>query len=603
MKSSGSNPIQTKNEKKRKEKKRNEKTKEVKRTRLDHQAPHDSGSNPTQTKNEKKRKPKQKTKDVKRARLDPVQPSQPSEMKSSGSNPIQTKNEKKRKPQQKTKDVKRARFETTPWRRSKKNEDGDADEAPPWRRCKDSGALQPSAHNAAANNPVHPSQPSAAARRPKVHLTSGMVNEWPPEDRQTMFGPKRCCLEQRRLREMCLDANVSEIDLTSGEKFPWKQMFLCIPFAKAQRIIGAGITKFTFRVLPDKHYFEVTCVDGTKWNAMEHDALPKRIADDNEPYTWCEFLDYYGDECAKMWRKAKPADETEAVFIRSCIHQQLNPETLACPITRSSANNPQLSQAVSKRQPHTSMDVPDWYYLQPQTPPDVEDVPVIPAGAAAYTHMSKAETPCIVMVGLSGPSGVGKSTLARGLAEWFDSPMKAIDVDDFRKRQWQIPKTQDGSIDWETPEGIDFAKLLGYLDDTQNTILAGRNMKTFKKPREHPPEAIIIVVEGFVLFHNKAMCERLHVHLWVEADCDTCLQRRLRRKSHNGRKPGPDFATYYRDTVWAQYQSYRQEQLSNVPAAVHLDGSTPKKELLQRAVNACLEHISKRIPKRDLPPS
>ena len=181
--------------------------------------------------------------------------------------------------------------------------------------------------------------------------------------------------------------------------------------------------------------------------------------------------------------------------------------------------------------------------------------------------------------------------------------MKAIDVDDFRKRQWQMPKTQDGSIDWETPEGIDFVKLLGYLDDTQDTILAGRKMKTFKKPREHPPEAIIIVVEGFVLFHNKAMCERLQVHLWLEADCDTCLQRRLRRTSHRGGKPGPHFAKYYCDTVWAQYQSYRQEQVNNVPAAVHLDASIPKKELLQQAVNACLEHISKRIPKRDLPPS
>ena len=375
MKSSGSNPIQTKNEKKRKEKKRNEKTKEVKRTRLDHQAPHDSGSNPTQTKNEKKRKPKQKTKDVKRARLDPVQPSQPSEMKSSGSNPIQTKNEKKRKPQEKTKDAKRARCETPPWRRPSENEDGDADEAPPWRRCKDRGALQPSGHNAAANNPVHPSQPSAAARRPKVHLTSGMVNEWPPEDRQTMFGPKRCCLEQRRLREMCLDANVSEIDLTSGEKFPWKQMFLCIPFAEAQRIIGAGITKFTFRVLPDKHYFEVTCVGGTKWNAMEHDALPKRIADDNNPYTWCEFDEYYGEECSTMWTKAKRVDETEAVFTRIVDPRHnvghnalLDPLVLACPIIRPSA-------------------LPDWYYRQPQTPPDVDDVPLTTCAAAASTRL------------------------------------------------------------------------------------------------------------------------------------------------------------------------------------------------------------------------
>ena len=142
---------------------------------------------------------------------------------------------------------------------------------------------------------------------------------------------------------MCLDANASEIDLTSGEKYPWKQMFLCIPFEKAQRIIGSGITKFTFRLLSDKHCFEISCLDGTKWIVMQHDALPKRIANDNEAYTWCEFLDYYGEDITTMWRTAKPVDETVAVFIRIVDSRHnaghnafLDPVTLACPITRPS---------------------------------------------------------------------------------------------------------------------------------------------------------------------------------------------------------------------------------------------------------------------------
>ena len=211
-------------------------------------------------------------------------------MSSSGSNPIQTKENKEWKTKNKHKDAKKKKAPHDDQARKKAPH-----EVPPWRRktaLPDHLQMQP------------------------VHLTIHMVNEMPPEDRQTMFGPNRCCLEQMLLRQICLNAKVAEMDLTSGEKFPWKQMFRCIPFEKAKTIIGSGITKFTFRLLSDKHRFEITCLDGTKWSVMEHDALPKRIANDNEEYTWCEFLDYYGDDITTMWKRAEPVDETDAVFKR-----------------------------------------------------------------------------------------------------------------------------------------------------------------------------------------------------------------------------------------------------------------------------------------------
>ena len=242
---------------------------------------------------------------------------------------------------------------------------------------------------------------------------------------------------------------------------------------------------------------------------------------------------------------------------------------MVCPITRSSA----------KRQPHTSRDVPDWYYLQPPTPPDVEDVPI--TSTAALIKPDAVQAPRLVMVGLSGASGVGKTTLAKGLAKRFASPIAPICMDNFRKKQRFMPKTQDGRPNWESPGSIDFEKLCAYLDNVKVEILA--------QPTEHLPDTIIIVVEGFLLFHNKAMCERLHVHLWVEADCDTCLRRRLRRNS----RKDPDCASKYCNTVWPQYQLYRQEQLNNVPAAVHLNGTTLAPQLLNLAVAACTEYCAR----------
>ena len=125
-----------------------------------------------------------------------------------------------------------------------------------------------------------------------VHLTIAMLIAMASETRQTMLGANRCCLEQIRLRRMCQTANISEVDLTSGEKFPWKQLFKGIPLDKAQKVIGEGITKFTFRLLPEEECFEITCLDETKWLV---------VADDDEAYNCSTTAsDYDGDSvCPK----------------------------------------------------------------------------------------------------------------------------------------------------------------------------------------------------------------------------------------------------------------------------------------------------------------
>ena len=85
----------------------------------------------------------------------------------------------------------------------------------------------------------HDSQSADVASTQTVHLTIAMLIERASETRQTMcIDGNHCCVQQTLLRYKCLHANTSEIDLTSGEQFPWKQLFLNIPFDKAQKVIG-----------------------------------------------------------------------------------------------------------------------------------------------------------------------------------------------------------------------------------------------------------------------------------------------------------------------------------------------------------------------------
>ena len=312
-----------------------------------------------------------------------------------------------------------------------------------------------------------------------VHLTVPMLTEMAPETGKTMFGSKK---KTHRLRSRCLFVNISEGDLTSDEKSPWKQLFLCIPFEQARRIIGPGITKFTFHLKHDFQWFEISCLDGTQWCVAQHYAVPKRNANDNEAYTWHEFLEYFGETRASAeWQNSEPQENTKLV----CFTRTSDDQMVTCRLSR-----------------------PTVTPMCPGYPPRPDPNP----GAV--------QAPRVVMVGLSGPSSVGKSALAQGLATKLASPVCPIEAKMFTKKR--LPTTQDGCFNSETPASIDFDSLCKCLDKIKEALLKGPKVKTLFKIKE---ALLIVVAEGFYLPCDKNVWERLDFHWYVDGDSGTYLER------------------------------------------------------------------------------
>ena len=407
----------------------------------------------------------------------------------------------------------------------------------------------------------HDSQVAAASTQ-TVHLTIPMlianVSEQillePIARSQTMLGANRCCLEQIRLCRMCRNANTSEVDLTSGEEFPWKQLFKGIPLHMAQIVIGGGITKFTFRLLSEMHCFEITCLDGTQWRVIQCCDVRKHIAGTEKACTFHEFYRWYGNGALAIWQNTAPEEDTKTITIQKIGDDQI----LTCKISH-----------------------PDALPMRPGYPPGLGPNPL------TFNAHDAVQAPRVVMIGLSGPGGVGKSTLAKGLATKLESPMSPIEVNLFRQAKCCMPKKRDRSFNSETPQSINFEMLCDYLDTTKEALMGSQKVKAVANPDHRLPETIFVVVEGSLLFYNKKVCDRLHVHLWVDGDCRTCLKQRLSNDIRAGTETGPAFAKVFRESVWTDYLLHRASQLANVPAAVLLDGGHTAPQLLDSALRAC----------------
>ena len=229
--------------------------------------------------------------------------------------------------------------------------------------------------------------------------------------------------------------------------------------------------------------------------------------------------------------------------------------------------------------------------MRPGYPPGLDPNPT---GSKEH-WIPTVQAPGVVMVGLSGHRGVGKSTLARGLATELDAVTCPIQVKWFRKKPDQMTGKQAGCVNPEMPESIDFDELCDYLDRIKEALLIRQKNTALEKPSQRRPAPIIVVVEGFLLFYDKKVCERLHVHLWVNGDRKTCLERQVVKNILAGAETGLDVASIenvFSEKAWKQYPLHRIPQRTDVPAALVFDCSAlTETELLDVALKRTSQKI------------
>lgn len=148
----------------------------------------------------------------------------------------------------------------------------------------------------------------------------------------------------------------------------------------------------------------------------------------------------------------------------------------------------------------------------------------------------------VLLVGVAGGSGSGKSTIARSLVESLDSQhVTAIEHDAYYNDVGHLPPEERARINFDHPESLDNELFCAHLD----ALRAGRSVE---KPRydfsthSRLPEtdrldpSPVIVVEGILVLALPAIRERLDVKLYVDTDADIRLMRRIRRDlEHRGR--------------------------------------------------------------------
>ena len=140
-----------------------------------------------------------------------------------------------------------------------------------------------------------------------------------------------------------------------------------------------------------------------------------------------------------------------------------------------------------------------------------------------------------ILIGITGGTGSGKSTIAREIYKQFDETCIAmIEQDSYYKDQSNLSYNERIKINYDHPDAFDTSLLVKHLNlllewkviqkPIYNFEIHNRIKETVSvKPRE------IIIFEGILILQEKILRDMLDIKIYVDTDADVRFIRRLTR--------------------------------------------------------------------------
>ena len=160
-----------------------------------------------------------------------------------------------------------------------------------------------------------------------------------------------------------------------------------------------------------------------------------------------------------------------------------------------------------------------------------------------------------LIIGIAGGSGSGKSTVARNVAEHLTTSSVAfMDMDAYYKNFTSLSLDERRKLNWDHPDAFDYDLLCAHLH-----ALGMR--QAIEKPeydfvthlrRDEPTRvepADVVVIDGILLFVDERVRELCDVKVFVDADADIRLIRRIERDTHVRGRPLDEIIEQYLSTV------------------------------------------------------
>ncbi len=204
-----------------------------------------------------------------------------------------------------------------------------------------------------------------------------------------------------------------------------------------------------------------------------------------------------------------------------------------------------------------------------------------------------------LIIGIAGGSGSGKSTVANNVAELLTtSSVGFIDMDAYYKNFPSLTLDERKKLNWDHPDAFDYDLLCAHLEALSRREPIEKPEYDFVTHLRRPvptrvEPADVIVIDGILLFVDERVRELCDVKVFVDADADIRIIRRIERDTHVRGRPVDEIIEQYLSTVQPMHLQFVEPSKRYADVIVPRGGhNTIAIEMIVAKIQRRLQHAS-----------
>ena len=167
----------------------------------------------------------------------------------------------------------------------------------------------------------------------------------------------------------------------------------------------------------------------------------------------------------------------------------------------------------------------------------------------------------ILVIGIAGGTGSGKTTLMKNLIARFGDVVTVLSHDNYYRRHDELTYEERSALNYDEPAAMETELMVRHLDALRHWqeidcpvydfSVHNRSDETIRVvPRK------VIIVEGILIFADEALRDLMDIKIFVDTDADVRLCRRIKRDVNKRGRTLESVLTQYQTTVKPMHENY-----------------------------------------------
>ena len=186
-----------------------------------------------------------------------------------------------------------------------------------------------------------------------------------------------------------------------------------------------------------------------------------------------------------------------------------------------------------------------------------------------------------LVIGIAGGTGSGKSTVARNVAAALgDASVAFLDMDAYYLDHGHLSLEERRKVNWDHPNAFDWDHLVHQLGRLAEGHPIDKPVYDFvaharRAATVRIPPADVVVIDGILLFADARVRDLCDVKVFVDADADIRLIRRIRRDMAKRGRPLAEILDQYLSTVQPMHLEFVEPSKRYADVIVPRGGHNP----------------------------